>query len=70
VEDGVSGLLVEPRDADALAGAMTRLAEDAGLLDRLRAGAVAASERFRSTTWTDRFAAHCLALAEGREPPA
>lgn len=35
VEDGVTGLLVPPEDADALAGAIERLAADAGLRDRL-----------------------------------
>jgi glycosyltransferase involved in cell wall biosynthesis len=31
VDDGVTGLLVEPRDIDALAGAMARLIDDAAL---------------------------------------
>ena len=35
LEDGVDGLLVPPGDPDALVGAMTRLALDPGLRDRL-----------------------------------
>jgi glycosyltransferase involved in cell wall biosynthesis len=39
VEDGVNGLLVPVRDADALAVALRRLAQDAGLRERFgRAG--------------------------------
>jgi GT2 family glycosyltransferase/glycosyltransferase involved in cell wall biosynthesis len=37
VEDAVNGLLVEPGDADALAGALARLAGDRPYLERLRA---------------------------------
>ena len=39
VEDGVTGLLVPPEDADALAGAVQRLAADAELRQRLGAAA-------------------------------
>lgn len=45
VEDGVSGLLVPARDAEALARAMTRLIEDPALANRL---AVRGAERVRS----------------------
>ena len=38
VRDGVDGLVVDPLDADALAGALDRLAGEAGLLERLQAG--------------------------------
>ncbi len=40
VSDGDSGLLVKPRDAQALAAAMARLARDPDLRERLSAGAL------------------------------
>jgi glycosyltransferase involved in cell wall biosynthesis len=39
--DGVNGLVVEPGDVDALAGAITRFLEESGLAERLRASSVA-----------------------------
>src|SRR5207248_11199554 len=39
VVDGVSGLLVEPGDSQALAAALVRVLSDAALADRLAAGA-------------------------------
>jgi glycosyltransferase involved in cell wall biosynthesis len=55
VEEGVSGLLVEPRDADDLARAMNRLCEDPECLRVLIQGACALAQRFRSELWTDEF---------------
>jgi glycosyltransferase involved in cell wall biosynthesis len=49
VEDGVSGLLVEPGDDGALAGALLRALSDRALLERLAAGAAEASGRWRQT---------------------
>lgn len=47
IEDGVSGLLVPPRDSDALAAAITRLLEDTELACRLgQAGMRRVSELF------------------------
>jgi glycosyltransferase involved in cell wall biosynthesis len=45
VEDGESGLLVRPRDADGLAAAIRRLLQDNGLRDRLAAAGRARVER-------------------------
>jgi phosphatidylinositol alpha-mannosyltransferase len=49
VEDGVTGLLVPPADAPALAEACARLLDDAALAGRLGA---AAAERARRYDWT------------------
>ena len=40
LEDGVNGLVVEPGDLAALAGAITRFFEEPGLAERLREGSV------------------------------
>lgn len=45
VQDGVTGLLVPPRDAEALANGLQRLAEDAGLRQRLGQAARSLAER-------------------------
>ena len=59
IEHGVSGLLVPPRDAAALAGAMSNLLADADLTSRLgQAGRQRVSELFsveRSVGETERF---------------
>ncbi len=49
VEDGVSGLLVAPRDARALADALVRVLADAALAERLAEGARTAAPRWLST---------------------
>jgi glycosyltransferase involved in cell wall biosynthesis/GT2 family glycosyltransferase len=46
VDDGETGLLVEPRDVDGLERAMRRLIEDEGLRERLGATAAERAERF------------------------
>lgn len=67
VEDGVSGLLVPPNDADALAEALARLFRDDALADRL-------AERARCTIEADfdarREAGKLLALARDRTAAA
>ena len=47
VHSGINGLLVPPRDPDALAAAMARLNDDGELLASLRAGALRSCERYR-----------------------
>lgn len=54
IEDGETGLLVPPGDADALAGALRRLAADAPL--RARLGRSALAEARKKHAWTDRAA--------------
>jgi glycosyltransferase involved in cell wall biosynthesis len=57
VEDGVSGVLVPPGDADALAGAMRRLLDDPTLAARLGAAArVRARTQFAADDKLDRLA--------------
>jgi len=70
VEDGVEGVLVPPRDADALAGAMERLLSDAALREEMgRAGTVRAAPY----AW-DKVSGQVLDyyqdLAGGGAPPA
>jgi glycosyltransferase involved in cell wall biosynthesis len=58
VEDGVTGLLVEPRDPAALAAAIMRLADDPVLARTLgEAGAARARERFSAAAMVDSYAA-------------
>ena len=58
LRDGENVLLVPPDDAEALAGAVARLAENADLRRRLGEGAAALAQHF---TW-ERIAAQTLAL--------
>jgi glycosyltransferase involved in cell wall biosynthesis len=59
IEDGLTGLLVEPRNPGALAGAVDRLATDAGLGERL---AAAARERWREEFTVERMIDSTLAV--------
>jgi glycosyltransferase involved in cell wall biosynthesis len=60
VRDGENGILVRPRDPDAMAAAVLRLAADRVLLERLRA---AAHETAQSLSWA-RIADETIALYE------
>jgi len=65
IEDGVSGLLVEPRSATELAGAMRKLMSSENLVSRLSEGARAKSKEFDACLLADRFVAICRAAANG-----
>lgn len=54
VRDGVNGLLVPPADADALAGAISRLLTESGLAERLgKAGRELVDREFSADTMTE-----------------
>lgn len=55
VQDEVSGLVVPPGDADALAAALDRVLGDRGLRDRLGAGAAARAEEFSVGVVAERY---------------
>lgn len=64
VEDGVTGLVVEPCDPIALAGAIRKLTADPALARTLgEAGAVRAKERFTAERMVDGYAALITDLA-------
>jgi glycosyltransferase involved in cell wall biosynthesis len=62
VEDGASGLLVQPNDPQALADALVRVLSDRDLAETLAAGARAAAPRWLQTP--EQFAAHMRALVD------
>lgn len=59
VVDESCGILIEPKDTDALLDAITRLSRDADLVARLRQGTVARREMFNADHWVDRFIEYC-----------
>lgn len=66
IDDGVTGLMVEPDSVEAIAEAMTRLADDKALFDRL---ASAASHRLRNDfSLTAQIAAHHSLYEKIRSP--
>jgi glycosyltransferase involved in cell wall biosynthesis len=74
IEDGVSGLLVPPRDPQALADAIVRLLTDHPFADTLaRAGRVTVHERFcieRMVTALENVYDEGAAIAAGRSARA
>jgi glycosyltransferase involved in cell wall biosynthesis len=68
VEHGVSGLLVEPRDAGALAQAMADLHDHPERMQALRSGASARAEEFSSRRWTQEFVEICREARSSRAP--
>jgi glycosyltransferase involved in cell wall biosynthesis len=70
VQEGVSGLIVPPRDVDALAGAMLRLADDAALRRGLGEGALAVAHRHAGFAGNMRLVDAVFAhLLTGTPPP-
>jgi glycosyltransferase involved in cell wall biosynthesis len=65
IVDGRRGILVPPKDADALYVAMRRLVDDPVLYRQLRAGARQAREVFSAEVWADFFVMVCRRLAAG-----
>jgi glycosyltransferase involved in cell wall biosynthesis len=68
VEHGVSGLLIEPRDAGALAQAMIDLHDHPERMQALRTGALARAEAFSSRRWTQEFVEICREAQAARAP--
>jgi glycosyltransferase involved in cell wall biosynthesis len=64
VRDGENGLIVEPGDVDALAGAIRRFFDEPGLADRLRAHAAASVERYAPARVYDRLEQILLSVAQ------
>ncbi len=62
VDEGVTGLLVDPRDAGALHDAMLSLVEDKGLYARLREGVRRIREQFSDEVWQEKFLEYCRSL--------
>ncbi|MBI5765234.1 MAG: glycosyltransferase family 4 protein [Planctomycetes bacterium] len=62
IVDETSGVLVPPRDVNALADAMKRLATDAVLCDRLRRGVLAKRAFFDADRWTREFVVLCRSM--------
>ena len=65
IVDETRGILIPPRDSDALFEAMSRLAEDPAAYARLRNGARRARTIFSADAWADYFVMVCHRLAEG-----
>jgi glycosyltransferase involved in cell wall biosynthesis len=59
IVDDSCGILVEPKDAEALFRAMKALVEDEALYARLCEGSRSKREAFSSKFWTARFVEYC-----------
>jgi glycosyltransferase involved in cell wall biosynthesis len=64
IVDDTSGILVEPRNAEALYRAMKRLSEDSELYARLCKGAIEQAGQFSTEHWADEFVKICRKLVE------
>ncbi|GJQ26860.1 MAG: hypothetical protein HBSAPP02_18920 [Phycisphaerae bacterium] len=63
IVDDSCGLLIEPRNVDALHDAMQKLVRDAALFRRLRQGALRQRDFFDSRRWVEKFVIWCRELA-------
>lgn len=66
IVDESCGILVQPRDSEALHDAMKALTEDDQYYARLCRGARSKRALFDSRTWTDRFVSYCEDLANAK----
>jgi glycosyltransferase involved in cell wall biosynthesis len=64
IVDESCGLLIEPKNADALYAAMKKLAEDKPHFDKLREGALARGRVFSTEVWADRFVDFCRSVVK------
>ena len=55
--DGASGIVLPPRDPEAIAAAVVRIVEDRALRDALSAGAIREAEVYSMAAWEERFVA-------------
>ena len=65
--DGHSGVLVEPRNPEALYQAMKLLVDDPEQLARLRRGSLERRTAFDVAEWSDRFVEYCVKVASGHK---
>jgi len=60
--DETCGMLIEPRNVDALFDALQKLVQDDGLFHRLRHGALRQRDFFDSRRWVEKFVVWCREL--------
>lgn len=69
VEDGISGILIEPRDINSLGRAIRRLIEDPDYMNALKMGASKHGEKFTSEYWIqDVFVKLCRSVVKKQQP--
>jgi glycosyltransferase involved in cell wall biosynthesis len=66
IVDENCGILVEPRNVDALRAAMSKLMNDDHLYIRLQEGVIKRRQEFSSNLWRDRFLEYCLELIQSK----
>jgi glycosyltransferase involved in cell wall biosynthesis len=66
IVDDTVGILVEPKNAEDLCQAMTRLVQDRELFQRLRSNTRAKAEFFSSQCWAEEFVKSCQELRRNK----